>query len=155
METTVEKLLFYIILIKSRFISKEIYTEYLDKVFMENSDNELLFELEICFGDIYLSEKKIDKYIQDGNKFDYEVLSEFIFNYLKDTYKNIKKDNNLLEDFIYNCCTLYKFLPKELQQKDSFNKFFYLDDILYDEDYLYYFYDGMTVIELLNKLFDL
>lgn len=155
MDNVIEKLLFYIILIKSRFISKDTYIKYLDEVFMENSDDNLLFELEICFGDIYKSEKKIYEYMQSENRFDYEVLEKMLFEYLKDFYKNIKAGSQQeKEDFIYSLCYIYKFLPEVLQEKEPFNELCDIDDILYDEDYLYYCYESRTTDEVLNKLFD-
>jgi len=81
----VEKLFVYALLLSVGFESKSDYGEYLDMLFMETPDDDLLLELEWMFSD---TQKSVSTILQHCNncKIDYDVFGAFLCEKLKDIY---------------------------------------------------------------------
>lgn len=124
----VENILACIYLVEANFISIEEYGNYLDSVFMQDIENELLMELEFCSKDIHETKKQINEYIwQKKVRLDYDTLGQFLFNKLDEIYSKELMNINIFGQNVYR---LWKSLPEEIVYEEPYCILSYADDYL-------------------------
>ena len=121
-----EELLVYAILLESGLTSNDEYNEYLDRTFMENPDNSLLFELEVCFKDINKIIHTIwDYFYNNESSFDYNRFGKFLTEKLEIIYNVM--DIQPFSDKMY---FIWRLLPDKMQENELFENLRYADELL-------------------------
>ena len=124
----IEKILVNIILYKTKFIEDKEYNNKLNKFFNENSDNDLLLDLEMCSKDSKKSWAVFQKHFFENKlSYNYDILGKNLFEELKKIY-NSKKIN--IKEFGIKSYEVWKLLPNEIMQKEPFWTLEYADDCI-------------------------
>ncbi len=120
----VERLLSYAILLKCELITLDKYNEYLNDIFLQHSDNDLLLELQWCSAN---SIKTIDTILEcsRNTEIDYDVFGRFLLDELKTVYKEM--DINIFGAKAYS---VWNLLPKSIEHIEPFWTLCYADDPL-------------------------
>lgn len=81
----IERLLSYAILLKCGFITLDKYNEYLNEIYLQQGDNDLLLELQWCSAD---TKKTIYTILEHSRKaeVDYDMFGKLFLDELKVIY---------------------------------------------------------------------
>lgn len=122
-----ENLICKSLLWKIGFTNGEDYNAELDKKFLENSDNDLLLELECCSSNRDTTFDVLQRYW----KYEYEDFSVDDFGKcLLENLKTIYFSNFTIAKFGRKCYFLWQQLPSEIQMKEPFYTLSYADEPL-------------------------
>ena len=121
-----EILLSYAILLEVGLISDTEYKEYLNELFLQHSDNDLLLELEWESFDREQTVKIILNHCFE-NGFNYYIFGCFLFSKLEETYYRNDMDIRCFSSKAYS---IWRLLPSNIQNKEPFWTLNYADDPL-------------------------
>ena len=121
-----EKLLAYAFLLDAGIVPRSDYGEYLDSVFIETPDNEMLLELEWCVSDIQKSISIIRQQCYE-NSIDYDIFGRFLFSKLEEAYFLNGMDIEIFGEKSY---AIWQHLPEEIHHSEPFWTLCYADDPL-------------------------
>lgn len=110
------------------FCSMQEYNEYLDRVFLETPDDEVLLELEECSNNYKDTFARLKRYFEyEANSFDAYKFGKTLFTGLETVY-----NSNLYDIVEYSKMTykLWSLLPKTLYNEQPFWVLSYADDPL-------------------------
>lgn len=123
-----EELYAYVYLWTFGFITCKEYNKYLDTLFVNETDNEILLELESCASDYRKSFAILNRY------FEYEIQSFDISLFGRTLFAGLRKiyETNLvtIQDFGKCCYDMWKLLPVEICMQEPFYTLSYADDCL-------------------------
>lgn len=138
-----ERLLSYAILLNCELMTLNKYNDYLNEIFLQHPDNDLLLELQWSSND---NKKTIVTIYEYSNKaeIDYDVFGKFFFNELKLAYNEM--NINIFSEKAYSAWNL---LPENIKEIEPFVTLCYADDPLswgdenqtrelYENTFLYY-----------------
>lgn len=124
----IESLLAYIYLWASGFCSEQEYNNYLHKLFLKNSDNNLLLTLEECSDNYKRTINLINSCFENKTLvFDIKDFGNALFINLKKVYNSNSLDITEFGKRIYK---LWNLLPENLKYKEPFCTLNYADDAL-------------------------
>ena len=106
----------------------EDYNKSLDEVFLKNSENHILLELECCSSDCDATFDILQRYWKyECKDFSVDTFGKCLLEDLKEIYQS-----NILsiEDYGRKCYSLWKQLPSELHLEEPFHILSYADDPL-------------------------
>jgi hypothetical protein len=120
----VERLLSYAILLKCELITLGKYNGYLNDIFLQFTDNDLLLELQWCSTN---TEKTIDTIFDYSREaeIDYDVFGRFLIDELEAVYKEMDINN-----FATKAYSVWNLLPKSIENMEPFWTLCYADDPL-------------------------
>lgn len=119
-----EELLAYALLLYKGFPLEDEYQKRLDDLFIKNPTDDVLLELEFISNN--LKESIIYLRTHFGyNHFCYEIFGQVLMQKLKIYY-----DNTELKQFSYKVYSLWKNLPRNIQNEEPFSMLSYADDPL-------------------------
>ena len=121
-----EELLVYALLLDVEITSNIEYGKYLDALFMETPDNDLLLELEWNFSDIQKSISIIRYYFYDCS-IDYDTFGRFLFLKLEEIYNENRMD---IQTFGEKTYAIWSRLPDIIHQDEPFWILCYASDPL-------------------------
>ena len=123
-----EKIYAFILLLQADIVTKEEYNDYLDLLFLEDSENELLIDLEFASNDLSETLTIINEvfYKQDA-LLKYDVFGSVLFENIRKLYE---KGTLGIEDFGRKVLCLWNLLPCEILQTEPFWTLSYADDCL-------------------------
>lgn len=122
----VERLLSYAILLICGLSSLDKYNEYLDGIFLQYPDNDLLLELECCSSDAKTTVATIQKYSAEfENELDYDIFGASLFRELKLAYEEMD-----IKNFAKIAYLIWGLLPNCIEQVEPFWTLCYADDPL-------------------------
>lgn len=124
----IENIYVYFILLASDLIPFDKYNIYLDSVFLNDDNDELLLELEFCKNDVNKIKKIIDDYIYDNKiELNYECIGRFLFEMLSEIYQQNKYDITTFGNRVYK---VWQMLPEKLSMEEPYWTLSYADDCL-------------------------
>ena len=117
-----ERLFAYALFMNAGFCIEQNYEEYLHNQFLDNSEDEILLELEFISKDIektvsFLKEKA------ESAALNYELLAKELINLLKFCYETMN-----FGDFISKTYLLWQILPYELSHDEPLYELRFADD---------------------------
>ncbi|MGN0607418.1 MAG: hypothetical protein ACI4JM_12950 [Oscillospiraceae bacterium] len=123
-----EKLFVYSYLWQLDLDDGKKYNDYLDILFLNETSNDLLFELEILT-DSESAFMRIKRYFEyETNKFNTIVFGKLLFRELSDVYYS---ETISIDLFATKCYELFKILPSSIDQYEQpFNALSYIDDMV-------------------------
>ena len=121
-----EELLVYALLLDVGIISKLEYGKFLDALFLEKPEDDLLLELEWNFSDIQKSISAIYYHFYDCS-IDYDAFGRFLFSKLEEIYYENRMD---IQTFGAKSYAIWKHLPDTIHQQEPFWTLCYADDPL-------------------------
>jgi hypothetical protein len=124
----IERLISYVILLKSEFITLEKYNNYLNEIFLQHSDNDLLLELQWCSTNAEKTFNTIMEYSRE-TEIDYDVFGRFFLDELKEIYTEIE-----IYSFAEKAYSAWKLLPNSIDQIEPFWTLCHADDPLSWDD---------------------
>lgn len=104
--------------------AEKLYNEKLDELFIKNSDNPELLQLELICGNIEESTIYITNHI-NFNKINTEIFEKSLVYYLKTLYYTMD-----IEDFSDLSYKLWNRLPEHISNKETFMILNYAEDSL-------------------------
>lgn len=110
------------------FTNGDDYNKTLDEMFLENSDSDMLLELESCSSDCDTTFDVLQRYWKyECKEFSVEIFGRCLTGDLKTIY-----ESNVfsIKDFGEKCYSLYQQLPDELDTIEPFHTLSYADDPL-------------------------
>ncbi len=123
-----EQLICKSLLLKIGLITGDNYSETLDKMFLEDSDNEMLLELQSYHYDVDTTFDILQRYWEYEFKgFSVDTFGKCLLEDLKTVYQS---NVFSIEDFGKKCYRLWKQLPNELHLEEPFHVLSYADDPL-------------------------
>lgn len=118
-----EELFAYAVLLYEGIIPKEDYQYKLDKLFLENSFDDILLELE------YMQDMQEHiLYIRanfDYNNFNHDIFGRTLMKKLKEYYENVE-----IQAFADRMWLLWETLPGNIQEEEPFHTLSYIDECL-------------------------
>ena len=120
----IERLLSYAILLKCGFITLDKYNEYLNEIFLQHSDNDLLLELQWCSTD---TKKAINTILEHSREveIDYDMFGKLFLDELKVIYIEME-----IHSFAEKAYAAWNLMPKSIDQIEPFWTLSYADDPL-------------------------
>lgn len=140
----IENLLVYALLLNVDLISLAEYNKYLDTLFLQAPDHDLLLELEFCSNNAMQSIQEIYTYSSNYKSLDYDKFGKLLFEKLEYIYKHGNID---IQRFGKKTYQLWKLLPTSIDDKEPFHALSYADDPLS-------WGDEVQTRELYQKLFN-
>ncbi|MBT7121859.1 MAG: hypothetical protein HN948_02490 [Clostridia bacterium] len=122
----IETLLAYARLLEFNILTLEKYNEYLNDIFLENPDNDLLLDLQWCSSDIKTSIGTILTY-SEMVEINYDLFGKMLFSELKLFYFKNQMD---IQTFALKVRSIWWLLPNSIGQKEPFHAMSYLDEPL-------------------------
>ena len=118
MEFLYEELYFYYIALKTKFISFDKYSIWLDKAFLVSDiSDEILLELQFCTHSLEETIEKMYIYLYDKlNSLDYQVVMKLIIHELKMQYES----KTPLYDVTKKLYSIWCLLPIEISSEKPF-----------------------------------
>jgi len=142
-----EIIYFYNILLRVGLVEFSEYKEWLDNVFLEDTENqnELLIELEYATNSKDKTIQILDEFFYDKQScLDYDLYGKMLTGYIKKIYMNNKCD---VEDLSHKLYDMWKSLPYDIDTQEPFHMMSYIDDpISYG--------DRAQTIDLLERFID-
>lgn len=124
----IEKLLTCAILLDVGLMPLTEYTACLDTLFLENSEDDLLLELEFCSGDAVKTCQLIYDFLQSSNDpFSVKEFGKILFGTLKSAYNQNRLD---MKGFSEKTYRIWRLLPQNLQHDEPFWSLGYADEPL-------------------------
>ena len=122
LKRNMESLFAYSYLLAWGFCSLQEYNAYLDKMFLETPDNEVLLDLEECSNSYKDTFARLKRYFEyETDNFDKEQFGKTLLNGLESVYhSNVYS----IAAFTRKCYELYTMLPECLKYE---NPFWFLD----------------------------
>ncbi len=123
-----ERLICKSLLWKIGLTTSEDYNKTLDKMFLANSNNDMLLELESCSSNCETTFDVLQRYWKyECNDFSVDTFGKCLLEDLKTTYfSNIFS----IENYAKMCYSLWQHLPSELNTIEPFHTLSYADDPL-------------------------
>ena len=121
-----ETLLVYTILLDSDLTTISEYKDHLDELFLKNSDDDLLLELEWSITDFNKSKMLIHDYFINHD-INHDIFGSFLMQKLKPIYISYDTD---IKAFEYRMLELWQKLPSKMMQKEPFWKMSYAGEPL-------------------------
>lgn len=121
----IEGLYVYAFLLSVGLASKTEYGEYLDALFLDAPDNDLLLNLEWSFSDTKNSVITIFSYCKEHD-INYDVFGSYLCEKLSEAYKQ----HNEIKEFSKKSYRLWQLLPDKIQHIEPFWTLLYADDPL-------------------------
>ena len=123
-----EKTYAIIVLFLAGMITPDDYNSCLDKIFLENPENDLLTDLEFASNDFDETRSIINEYILKTKlNIDYSVFGSALFEKISEVYNNNITD---IEFFACKAYSVWKLLPHEISAKEPFWTLSYADECL-------------------------
>lgn len=119
-----EDLLCYALLLKNNLIVTDKYNKKLDALFLENSKDSLLLELEFMSSDLHTSIQLLKEHFQK-REIDKEAFGAVLLQELKEFYD---KKTISVEEFGKRAYSLWNELPNNLAMGDPFHILSFADD---------------------------
>jgi len=123
-------LLAYGILLDVGLLSSEDYNDYLDVMFMEAPDDDLLLELEWCSSHTQKTIGMIYSFCRE-TPMDHSVFGKTLTSTLKKIYH---KNEISIHDFGSKLHAVWQLLPREIDMDDPFHMMSYADEPLSWDD---------------------
>lgn len=122
------KLFVYAYLWKLNLSDGQAYMDFLDKLFLNDSNNDVLLELELCT-DVDKSFLRIKRYFDyEIDYFDTDLFGKTLFHEL---YKISHSEVVSLKLFTTKCYELFNILPLRVDgYEQPFNSLSYIDDMI-------------------------
>lgn len=123
-----ERLICKSLLWKIGLTTGEDYNKTLDEMFLTNSNNDMLLELESCSSNCKTTFDVLQRYWKyKCNDFSVDTFGKCLLEDLKTTYfSNIFS----IENYVKMCYSLWQHLPSELNTIEPFHTLSYADDPL-------------------------
>ncbi len=123
-----EQLICKSLLLKIGLITGDNYSETLDKMFLEDLDNEMILELQSYHYDVDTTFDILQRYWEyEFKDFSVDIFGKCLLENLKTVYQS---NGFSIEDFGRKCYLLWKHLPNELNTIEPFHTLSYADDPL-------------------------
>ena len=127
-----ENLICKSLLWKMGFANGEDYNTTLDKMFLENSNNDLLLELESCSSDCNTTFDILQRYWKyECEDFSVDNFGKCLLEELKTVYFS---NSFTITEYGKKCYSLWQQLPNEMHTKEPFHILSYADDPLSRND---------------------
>ena len=120
----IERLLSYATLLNCELMTLNKYNDYLNEIFLQHPDNDLLLELQWCSNDIKNTIGTICEY-SSKVEIDYDVFGKLFFNELKLAYKEMD-----INSFAAKAYSAWNLLPDKIKEIEPFFTLCYADDPL-------------------------
>ena len=123
-----ENLICKSLLWKMGFANAEDYNTTLDKMFLENSNNDLLLKLESCSSDCNTTFDILQRYWKyECEDFSVDNFGKCLLEELKTVYFS---NSFTITEYGKKCHSLWQQLPNEMHTKEPFHILSYADDPL-------------------------
>ena len=110
------------------FGSKEKYFSELDRLFLENPEDDFLLELETLGGDRKAAWQRVSLFFE--TEMDVDKFGKELFGRLENFYLENCNSRSSLEEFGKTCYAMWQSLPSSIDTKDPFHILCYADDPL-------------------------
>jgi len=121
-----EDIYFYYVALKTKYVDIEHYKEWLNEVFMNDDQNEIFLDLQICTEDIDETLSTLNIYLFNKLKsLDYQKIGEMIVSELMIRYT---ENPNSLKDLTRKLYEIWVLLPEDISSKEPFIKMNSIDD---------------------------
>ena len=123
-----ERLICKSLLWKTGLTTGKDYNKKLDEMFLANSDNDMLLELESCSSDCDATFDVLQRFWKyEYNDFSVDTFGKYLLEDLKAIYfSNIFS----IQDYAKMCYSIWQQLPSELNTVDPFHTLSYADEPL-------------------------
>ena len=123
-----EKIYAFVLSLQANIVTQEEYSDYLDTLFLGDSKNELLLELEFASNDLAKTFAVIKEALYKRKKtLEYNVFGRVLFENIRNLYE---KNSLGMEAFGHKMYRLWNLLPSEINQIEPFWTLSYADDCL-------------------------
>lgn len=122
----IEALYVYTLLLQVDLLKQDEYDHCLDVLFLKNTDNDLLLELEWSASDLKHVIFSLQKYAAE-NEMNYDILGQMLFQKLKKIFDRNETD---IVSFAADVYTIWQQLPADIQTISPFYILNYADDSL-------------------------
>ena len=123
-----EKIYAYVLLLQANIVTIEEYNNYLNALFLEDSKNELLLELELVSNDLSDTLTIInDAFYKRKALLNSDVFGSVLFEKIKRLYE---KNTLKIEDFGCKANFIWNLIPGEICRTEPFWTLCYADDCL-------------------------
>jgi hypothetical protein len=119
-----EKLRVYAILLKCGLLTLEQYNKYLNVMFLENPESDLLLELQRCSKDLQRTIEMLSLYAENA-EMDDNVFGKIFFAELKPLYEKMD-----LNSFAQKAYAVWNLLPGNIAETEPFVTLVYAGDPL-------------------------
>jgi len=123
-----EKLLAFIILVRADVMTIEDYNICLDSLFLEDSENDFLIELEFASKNIDETQNLISEYAyKEHQHLQYDIFGEILFKKSRQCYN---RNEYSIKEFSSKMYHVWQLLPEEISSTKPFFALSYAGDCL-------------------------